>query len=39
VDIVNTPPPHLMAPSVNVSKIPLNFDEDEVKLRKREESP
>ena len=28
-----------MAPSISVPKVPLKFDEDEVKLRKREDSP
>lgn len=38
-DLINTPPPHLMAPSINVAKIPLKLDDNEVMLRKRDDSP
>ena len=37
--LVNTPPPHLMAPSIGVPQLPIKFEEEEVKLRERESSP
>ena len=38
--IVNTPPPYLMAQSEKVvTKIPLNIEDGELRLKKREESP
>ena len=39
IGLVNTPPPHLMAPSIGIPQLPIKFEEEEVKLRERDNSP